>query len=83
MSSNQTPIPETEIEDWFSHPITELFFDAFRDIAIGIDDDKKNAFSPGEPMTTHERHSWCLGAEWMAGQLLDMADEKVIRRLEE
>ncbi|KPK48437.1 MAG: hypothetical protein AMS22_15350 [Thiotrichales bacterium SG8_50] len=79
MSSNPSQIPTTEIEDWFANPITEYFFTCIQSIADRLHEDKQNCFVPGEPFTTHERHSWHLGAEWMAGQLLDMNADKEIR----
>lgn len=81
MSSNP-PLPQGEIEDWFSNPITEHFFGAINDILSGIEETKAHAFEPGNPAITHERHSWALGAEWMLGQLLDMKADKVIRRMD-
>lgn len=83
MSSNPSQIPAAEIEDWFAHPITEYFFANIQSIADSIHEGKSNCFTPGEPYTTHERHSWHLGAEWMAGQLLDMNADKAIRGVDD
>lgn len=82
MSSNP-PLPQGEIEDWFANPISEYFFEAVREIAETLHAGKAEVFAPGDPHTTHERLSWHLGAEWMAGQLLDMNADKQIRRLDD
>ena len=83
MSSNPNQVPQTEIEDWFANPITEFFFSQIQQLAEQIHEGKSNCFAPGEPFTTHERHSWHLGAEWMVGQLLDMNADKEIRGAED
>lgn len=83
MSSNANQIPQAEIEDWFANPITEFFFHNVQSLADHIHEGKANCFTPGEPNTTHERHSWHLGAEWMAGQLLDMNADKMIRGVDD
>jgi hypothetical protein len=67
-----------EIEDWFANPITELFYKHIDKAIADNHEAKTNAFAPGDPQTTQERHAWHLGAEWAFGQITDMRDDKHI-----
>ena len=80
--SSQIP-PNQEIVDWFSHPVTELFFRHVDRAITDAHEDKCNAFVPGDPNATQERHAWLLGAEWAFGKITDMRDDKTIGALDE
>lgn len=76
MSSQQ--IPQQEIADWFSNPVTQLFYQHIDRALTDCHEDKREAFVPQDPHATQERHAWLLGAEWAFGKITDMrADEDI------
>lgn len=82
MNSNQK-IPQQEIDDWFENPITEQFFQTIDKAMQDVHESKKNAFAPGDPGTTHERHAWALGAEWAFAEVQGMKIEKRVGGFDE
>jgi hypothetical protein len=80
--SSQPP-PEQEITDWFSHPVTELFYRNIDQALVDCHEDKRNAFIPSDPNGTQERQSWLLGAEWAFGTIKDMQEDKQIGEVED
>ena len=81
MSSQQ--IPGLEVADWFSHPVTELFYEHIDQALVDAHEDKRNAFIPADPQATQERHAWLLGAEWAFGTIKDMQKDKQIGAVED
>lgn len=72
-----SPNPQ-EVADWFDHPITEEFYRTVEKALADCHEDKRNAFIPGKPQETQERHAWLLGAEWAFGTMTDLRDDKSI-----
>ena len=73
-----SPIPEQEVADWFSQPVTQLFYRHIDKALTDAHEDKRTAFVPSDPQATQERHAWLLGAEWAFGTIKDMqADEQI------
>ena len=73
MSSQQ--IPDQEIADWFTNPVTQLFYQHIDKAMTDCHEDKRDAFVPSDPHATQERHAWLLGAEWAFGKINDMRED--------
>ena len=81
--SSQNPPPEKEVAEWFSNPITELFYAHIEKAIADCHSDKSHAFVPADPHATQERHAWLLGAEWAFGTIQDMQKDKQIGAVED
>jgi hypothetical protein len=76
------PIPEKEVADWFSNPVTQLFYKHIDKAIADCHEDKRHAFHPANPQATQERHVWLLGAEWAFGEMKAMQDDEQIGEVE-
>lgn len=81
--SSLTQHQKQEVIDWFSHPITQLFYKHIDKAIADCHEDKRNAFVPTNPNATQERHAWLLGAEWAFGSIRDMREDQEIGAADE